>query len=327
MDIKLTKADKIILKEIAFNARIQEKELARKCNLSKDSIRYRIARLEKMGVINGYGVFVDYTRLGYESYKLYLRLNATFEEKKKLKTFLSGHKEVFAMFESNGNWDVAVAIFCKSRRDYNFFENELLSKFGSLIISKDFCLMMDAKMFDYGMIYPGNSSKMINLWDGDSVEKIDEKDVVLIKELHKNSRESLVNLSKAVKLSVDAVSKRLKKMEANKVIRFYSADIDYGKLGFEKYKMFIYVGDYSMEIEEQLISFLQRNQSAMNAVRTIGPWKLEVEFLIERHEIFEKVLSEMQEKFGDVIQKLDFSIFKNEVWFPAREMIGENLEN
>jgi len=166
MEIKLTKADKIILKEVAFNSRIMEKELARKCNLSKDSIRYRIARLEKSGIINGYGVFVDYTRLGYESYKLYLRLYATFEEKKKLRKFLKGRKEVFATFESNGNWDVAVAVFCKSRIEYNVFENDLLSKFGKLIISKDFCLMMDVKMFDYGMIHDGGKHKIRILWGG-----------------------------------------------------------------------------------------------------------------------------------------------------------------
>jgi len=320
MEIKVTKADKIILKEIAFNSRIMEKELARKCNLSKDSIRYRIARLEKMEIINGYGVFVDYTRLGYESYKLYLRLNATSAKKAKLREFLGEHKEVFATFESNGNWDMAVAVFAKNRREYNTFENELLSEFGSLIISKDFCLMMDVQMFDYGMIHSGDSKTRI-LWDGDSIEKIDEKDVLLIKALHKNSRESLVNLSGIVGLSVDAVSKRLKKMEASKVIQFYSADIDYGKLGFEKYKMFVYVNDYSVEIEERLMNFLKGRKNAINVVRVIGPWKLEVEFLIEKHEVFEKVLSEMQEKFGDVISKLDFSIFRNEVWFPAKEMI------
>jgi len=321
MDIKLTKADKIILKEIAFNSRIMEKELARKCNLSKDSIRYRIARLEKAEIIRGYGVFVDYTRLGYESYKLYLRLNATFEQRGKLRAFLEGRKEVFATFESNGNWDVAVAVFAKSRQEYNVFENDLLSQFGKMIISRDFCLMMDVKMFDYGMIHSGTSSKVISLWDGDGSEKIDEKDVLLIKELHKNSRESLVNLSATIGLSVDAVSKRLRKMEANKVIQFYDADIDYGALGFDKYKMFIYVQDYSTDIENQLMEFLQRQKNAINVVRMIGPWKLEVEFLIEKHEVFEKVLSEMQEKFGNVIQKLDFSIFKNEVWFPAKEMV------
>ncbi len=321
MDIKLTKADKIILKEIAFNARILEKKLAQKCNLSKDSIRYRIARLEKMGVIGGYGVFVDYTRLGYESYKLYLRLNATFDEKKELRLFLEGRREVFATFESNGNWDVAVAVFAKSRAEYNNFENGLLSKFGSLIVSRDFCLMMDVQMLDYGMIYEGGSKKTMTLWDGDGNGNVDEKDVLLIKGLHKNSRTTLVDLSAAVGLSVDSVSKRLKKMETSKVIQFYDTDIDYGKLGFEKYKMFVYVSDYSSVIEKRLMDFLQRQKSAINIVRTIGPWKLEIEFLIEKHEIFEKVLSEMQEKFGDVIQKLDFSIFKNEVWFPAKEMV------
>ncbi len=147
------------------------------------------------------------------------------------------------------------------------------------------------------------------------------KDIALIKELHKNSRMSLVGLSGAVGLSVDAVGKRLKKLEANNVIQFYSTDINYGKLGFEKYKMFIHTKDYSKEIENGLFSFFQSKNNSIDLIRTIGPWKLEVEFLIDKHEIFENVLSEMYEKFGDIIQKVDFSIFRNEIMFPAKEML------
>ena len=100
MEEKLTKADRSILKNMAYNPRIFEKELAKKCNLSKDSIRYRIKRLENLKIIEGYGIFVDFTTLGYSSYKLYLKLNATIKEKEELIKFLGKEKQVFSIFDS-----------------------------------------------------------------------------------------------------------------------------------------------------------------------------------------------------------------------------------
>ena len=321
MEIKLTKADKIILKNLEHNPRILEKKLAKKCNLSKDSIRYRINRLEKLGVIKGYGAFVDYVVLGYKSFKLYLRLNATSEQKQQMRKFLENEKSVFAIFEAHGNWDMAIAIFAKNRLDYHEFENKLLSKFGGIIGSKEFCLMMDGVIFDNNLIYDEKIIKEHRFWRGSLIGNIDEKDKILLNELHKNSRESLANLSEKIGLSIDAVSKRIKKLDHKNVIQFYTTKIDYNLLGYETYKLFIYTKKYSNEIEKQLFEFLKNQKNIMNIVRILGGWKLEVEFLVKEYSEFEKILSEMQKKFSDSIQKLDFSVFRNEVWFPSDKLL------
>jgi len=321
MDIKLTKADKIILRNLEYNPRILEKELARKCNLSKDSIRYRINRLRELEVIMGYNAFVDYVVLGYQSFKLYLRLNATIEQRGRLRSFLEKEKNVFALFESYGDWDLAVAIFAKKRSDYYKFENKLLSKFGGIIASKNFCLMLDAILLDNNLLYDDGKVGEHEVWKERLIEAIDEKDVLLIHALHKNSRESLVDLTEKVGLSIDAVSKRIKKLGVKKVIPFYTTNIDYNSLGFEKYKLFIYAENYSDGVESEMIDFLKSKKNTINIIRILGPWKLEVEFLIGEHEEFDKILSEMHKKFSANIHKLDYSIFRNEVRFPSEKLL------
>ena len=82
--IKLTKADKTILSLIEYNPTITEKKLAEKCHLSKDSVRYRLRRLEREDVIKGYSSILDYKKLGYDSYKLYLKLNCTQKQRKEI---------------------------------------------------------------------------------------------------------------------------------------------------------------------------------------------------------------------------------------------------
>ncbi len=321
MDIKLTKADRIILKHVAYNSRILEKTLAQHCNLSKDSIRYRIKRLERLGVIKGYGIFVDYTVLGYTSYKLYLKLNATIQQKKALVAFLGKQQHVFSIFESYGNWDIGTAIFAKSRKDYYDFETALLSAFGDIISSKHFCLMLDAVIFNNHFLHEDKHLQEYSFWRSDHLETLDETDKLLLQELHKDSTTTLVTLAGKVHLSIDSVSKRIKRLNDKKIISFYFSTIDYNLLGYEKYKLFIYVKNYSTDAERQIFAFLKTKKYTLNIIKIIGPWKLEVEFLIREYTEFYTILSELQEQFSDNIFKLDFSIFRNDILFPSEHLL------
>jgi len=272
-------------------------------------------------VITGYGAFVDYTKLGYSSYKLYLKLNATINQKKELRSFLEKQKHVFSIFESHGNWDMAIAIFAKNREDYYNLENKLMYKFGKIISSKKFCLMIDAIMLNNNIILDDNKLEEYPIWKYDSIEKIDDKDKIIIHELHKNAKENLVNLSYKVKMSIDSVSKRLKKLNEKKIIPFYNTNINYNLLGYEKYKLFIYVKKYSNEFEDKLIEYLKNKKNTINLIRMIGPWKIEVELLIKEYNDFQEILSEMQEKYAEYILKFEYSIFRNEVWFPSENLL------
>lgn len=59
-------ADRIILKELANNARTPIKSLAEKAFLSSPAVSARVDRLEKNGVIRSYQANLDLASMGYE---------------------------------------------------------------------------------------------------------------------------------------------------------------------------------------------------------------------------------------------------------------------
>lgn len=61
----LDRIDAAILRELSSDARIPRAELARRIGLSAPSVGDRIRRLEDTGVIAGYGVQIDPSKLGY----------------------------------------------------------------------------------------------------------------------------------------------------------------------------------------------------------------------------------------------------------------------
>lgn len=61
----MDKTDKLILSKLQQNARVSLKELAASVYLSSPATAARLERLEKDGIITGYGVKLDHKKLGY----------------------------------------------------------------------------------------------------------------------------------------------------------------------------------------------------------------------------------------------------------------------
>ncbi|HLC54096.1 MAG TPA: Lrp/AsnC family transcriptional regulator [Candidatus Nanoarchaeia archaeon] len=321
--MKLDKSDKIILTHLEFNSRIKEKELANLCRLSKDSIRYRIKKLEEQGLILGYSALIDYTKLGCLSYKIYLKIQGSETDWSRLRSFLDSQPAVFVRFESQTDWNFGIGYFAKSLYDYYLFERSLFTKFGHIIQSSELCHMVDAAVFEPRMLL-NKMGKEFNLFGGVKDNKIDSIDKILLEQLLRNSSQPLLKLAEHVKLSPDATKKRILGLEKEQIIRKYITKINYPKLGFETYKVFIFVKGYTEETEKKLIAKLSSYNSIRNIIRMVGPWKLEVEFMCNSYDDFFNLLKEIRTSFSENITSINYSIFRNDVYYPSKKVLSSS---
>jgi len=81
--LKLDKYDKKLLYELDKKANLPLSVLASKLHRSKQVILYRMKKLEEDGIITGYHAIVDMAKLGYFSFRIYLRFHQTTEEEEK----------------------------------------------------------------------------------------------------------------------------------------------------------------------------------------------------------------------------------------------------
>lgn len=322
---ELTLTDKKILSMIEYNPRITFKEIAKKCNLSKDTIKYRINKLEKEKIILGYTCFIDYKKLGNQSYKLYLKINGSSEQKNALKNYLRKQKNVFAVFDSAGTWNLAIALFAKTHQEFNKIENSLLDKFGEIINDRRFCTMIDSRFFHKNLLDLENKNMLgeYSFWGELENKKLDELDKKLINILHKNSRTSLVDISEELKLSIDAVKNRIQRLKENKIVDIYLTKLNYEKLGFDKYKLLFYPKIYSDKTEEALINFLKNSKGCVNIIRTIGSWKIEAEFLFKKTTEIDKLLDDLYDTFKENILDIEVSTLRNEEIFACNDLLLE----
>lgn len=319
--MQLDSTNKRILHEIEYNARISDKELAKITRKSRDSVAYRIKKLKENGYLNSQGCFVDYTKLGLTSFKIYLTISSNYDEYQKLIAWGRSKKEVFCMYEAQTGWHVAFAFFAKDLMEYELIQQELFATFGH-IISKHYLTQM-VRAFIY------TDSRLVNIPKkripifGEVINNsIDKKDVLLLKEYLSDSSQSYVDLTKKVDLSIEPVIRRTKQLVKKDVIRFFTSEINYNKLGYQIYKLFISVKYMDAEKEAEFQSYLESCTELRNLIYLVGPYRFEVEFIISNHDEIFDIVQKIQQKYHKFVQNIEYTIFHSEEYYPA----GLNLE-
>ncbi len=244
----LDKKDKQILFELDRNSRQSINEIARKTRLSRDVVRYRIQRLEKNGFIKGYITLIDFTKLGFQIVRLYLKLqNTTLEIEEEIINYLVNQDSVIIVYQTDGAYEVALGILVKDLNDYQDFYNDLLTKFRPYIVDKNFSVLSDLIHYFRNYLIDKNRGDYSELSTG-SFQPFDyeKNDILILKEISTNARSSLVLLSKKLGLPVSTIKYRIKLMEKKKLIVAYKSIIDYHKLGYEYYKVDLILEDLSL---------------------------------------------------------------------------------
>jgi len=322
----MTRIDKInrkLLFELDKNARIPEAKLAKLVNKSKDTVRYRISQLEKEGIIRGYRTWIDLTKLGYVSYKMYLKLSATSEQLEKMKEFLRQERSCFAIFTADGAWTLGLAFFAKNHEEFYEIQNRLRGKFDNLIISKTNCNMVDAIVGSQDFLCEGTQEYPI-YWSIPENNDLDDIEKKMLRLLFYDARMSLVDLAVKCKTTVDKIRTRLKRLEDKKIIFQYKAIIDFNKLKYEFYKSFVFLKNYGVGEEKKLFGYLKKNKNIINILRMLGPWTLELEIMVENYHEYNKIIRELRNKFPEIVVDIESAIMNEIEIFPSKKMIFED---
>ena len=70
--MKLDLKDRKILYQLDLDSRQSFAQIGRKVGLARNSVSYRINRMEEEGIIQGYYTVIDCFKLGYSSLRFYL---------------------------------------------------------------------------------------------------------------------------------------------------------------------------------------------------------------------------------------------------------------
>jgi len=135
--------------------------------------------------------------------------------------------------------------------------------------------------------------------------KLDLKDKKILTLLDENSRYSNSQIAKKVGLSKPAVEYRLRRFEKNKVIFSYYTVIDFTKLGYSQYKIYFKFQNTTLEDEQKIIDYWNKDKNSVWVAQIRGRWDLAISILARNNFEFGKILNQFMNKFSKFILEKD----------------------
>ena len=316
---KLDLKDKKICYQLDINARQSLQQLAKKIGLSKQVISYRIKNLIEKGVIKGFYTILDANKLGFITFKVYVKMkDFTLEKEKEFIDYLTKHKAVAWVVMSNGYWDYNMVYFGRNLVEFNNYFQEFLQKFRDYVDDKEVSQVVEAYQFRRAYIlgekeddtkFDSMNSPTPPKWQGDDI------DWEILKILAPNAKAELLEIGEKVNLSPKAVSIRIKRMIDKGIIQSFRAQFDISLLGFDYFKVFLNVKNFDKQKENTLFTWLKYQPNIVYVTKAIGKSDYEFEMQAKGREEFHQVLNEFREKFKGIISTVESLHYQKEYKF------------
>jgi len=150
---KLDKKDKLILEILQKNARTPMSKIARTTGIPRDSINYRIKRLEKLKVIRFHHALINPSKLGFPLYTAVQLSLSNFDEKteEQLISYLTAHPNIVYVAKTTGKWDIMLGICSKDFKQFDEIMRSIRIKYSNIL--KDYETSSIIQEYKYDFMY------------------------------------------------------------------------------------------------------------------------------------------------------------------------------
>ena len=303
--IKLDIKDKKILTLLDENARFSNSQIAKKVQLSKPAIEYRLKRFEKNKIIFNHYTMINFTKLGYSQYKIYFKFqNTTIQDEQKIIDYLNKDPSSVWIGQIRGRWDLAVSILAKSNFNFGKTLNNFMNKFSQFILQKDILLTEYSPIYSREYLEKTKSKEFV-YGVPEKLYNLDKTDKKIIKALSVNARIPIIGLAEKTKLTRDIINYRIKKLLKEGVIIQYRTYLNLQNLNINHYKIILRTKNFNQEAENRIKDYITKHKKATQFLKLIGSWDLEIEFETENEDELYKILTEIRKEFSEIIRDFD----------------------
>jgi Lrp/AsnC family leucine-responsive transcriptional regulator len=274
---------------------------------------YRINRLEKEGIISGYYVVPNIPKLGLVGYKVLLKYqNLSKENEEAMIKFLEEAKEVGWIVKTEGSYDLMFIVWTKNEITFDDFWTSFLNNYGRYFYEKEVLILIENHICRKEYLIEDKNKIVQEVFHrGEALNECNKIDSKIIYELSKNSRISVLELSRKIGLTPEGISYRIKQLLNKGIILTFRPKIDLEKIGYSYYNVLIRIKDFS--IMPKLFSYARNNKNITYYVKYIGKYSVGLDIEIDSQQGFRKILEDIRALFGEYIINYDFVRIINEV--------------
>lgn len=305
--LSLDMKDCRILRALDANARLPVSLLARQAGLSKQVAAYRLARLAENGAIMLFYSIYDTSKLGYATYKMFVRLqNATVKKQDEIVSFLEHHGRVQFLTSTDGMFDIVFNVLAKNAADLYSFTRDFENRYGSFIAERQIALMVQSYFFprQYLLgITPQAKRKPVFFGSVPASLSLREEDEKILSFLSNSPRTPTVKMAEKIGLSAESTASRIKALEQAGVIQGYAFLPNFSLFGQASYKVLFSLRNLSLQRENAFFKYVQSQSNIWFYSTSLGKWDAEINLDVPDASEFRRVMTELRKNFSDLIRE------------------------
>ncbi len=298
MKIKIDPYDRKIMYELDFNSRIPVSVLARKVHLPKETVHYRIKRLEASGTLKYFHALINASYLGYLYYRVGFKFSfITAKMEDEIVEFLTAEKSCSNIRIGEGRYDVVFIAIHKTARNLTEFLARFGQRFGSKLIHKDIHKIVNSYKIGRRMFFEGQRVKTTISHSEPQDYTLDRIDLGILKAFSRAARIHLVELAGILHADPKVIRYHIDRLEERGIIVGYSMAIDY--LQFEAERVELHLSLKHHGLVGQIIDFFDELRTCTFAYELLGTDDLSLELYVEDDEQLRIILRRFRERFGE----------------------------
>ena len=297
--MELDLIDKKILRALDADARQSYARIGKQNRIAKETVQYRIRSLRERGVINGCYCIVDYAKIGFMLGRFYLRLkNTPPEQEREIIASILSIRNLNVLNKIEGHYQFAIGIWARDAGEYRAVWEDMKRRFGERIGLVHFSIMTEYNEYTHDYLYGGRLRKKFGPRDDKKIE-LDPPDYRILDCLSDDARMPLVDIARQVKLHPLTVRTRIRSMVKNGVIVGFRPNIDIEALGYEYYKVDLWVRDYSRR--ETIERYVEQLPNVTYTEKTLISGDIEFDLEVRGLGEFNRIMEHIRTRFGEQI--------------------------
>jgi len=124
--MRVDKLDLRILRSLSRDGRKPYKTIAKDLDVSDATIRKRVDRMKRDGVIRQFHVLVNYERMG-QFVKAFIGLKVNPSRLQDIVSELQNNPDVQVIYRTTGSWDILIEVILKDMKELNWFLEKQLN--------------------------------------------------------------------------------------------------------------------------------------------------------------------------------------------------------
>ena len=301
--IKLDKKDRKLLYELDCNSRQSVQQLSKKIGLSKDAVKYRLNKLIKNNIIKSFNAVVDTGKLGYASYRLFVKLcNLSPEKEREIVEYLLANNNLIWLVQVEGKWDINTWFLYKKLDEMNMFFVNYNRKYNSYIDKTEFGVYTKITYYSRGYLLGKKQEFEMPIGTLPDEKKLDENELKIIGILSKNARAPIVEISKAAGLTPKTVINKIRRLEKDEIIIGYRTEFDLGRLGYRYYKMHINTHNTTEQKLKRFGQYIRIHPNIIYRDYVLGGYDIEIEIQVKSDTELRRLVEDIRTNFSDIIK-------------------------